>query len=381
MPRNASPCGTTIDRDSTQLMYMAERFFPALKSEPPIVEALLVPFHVERQPIGTIWVVAHDEHRKFDREDERIVKSLAQFASAGWQSWKARTTAEAAAAVARQQSEGLAATNETLKTQVNQSERAKENLQHLSRELERNVYNQTRELDVAEQQLQEAHVQAALGTAAAKIVHDLANPINSIFSSLQLQEIYLTERPERLHDLITETTRDLKHETARVIDLIGELREFSRPMRFNFEPANLGKLVAQVIRHTHSIANHPGRIEVEQQIPEDLPLAMVDSEKFTRVLLNLFNNALDAMPDGGRLALRCYRNEKHVCLEIEDSGSGIRQDMNVFEPFVSSKPDGWGLGLAVVQQIVSAHNGTIAYSSEPGKGTIFTICLPVASRP
>jgi hypothetical protein len=78
MPRNASPCGTTIDRDATQLMYLAERVFPALKSDPPVVEALLIPFHVENRPIGTIWVVAHDERRKFDQEDERIIKNLAQ---------------------------------------------------------------------------------------------------------------------------------------------------------------------------------------------------------------------------------------------------------------------------------------------------------------
>src|SRR5687768_7012494 len=102
MPRNASPCGTTIDRDTTQLMYMAERLFPALQAEPPIVEALLIPFHVEHKPIGTIWVVAHDERRKFDREDERIVRALAEFASAAWQLWNARTSAEAGARSERQ---------------------------------------------------------------------------------------------------------------------------------------------------------------------------------------------------------------------------------------------------------------------------------------
>jgi hypothetical protein len=68
MPRDASPCGTTIDRNATQLMYMAERVFPALISDPPVVEALLIPFHVGDKPIGTVWVVAHDEWRKFDRK-------------------------------------------------------------------------------------------------------------------------------------------------------------------------------------------------------------------------------------------------------------------------------------------------------------------------
>ena len=77
-------------------MYMAERVFPALKADPPVVEALLLPFSLNGKTIGTIWVVAHDERRKFDAEDERIVTTLAKFASAAWQLWTARTAAEAA---------------------------------------------------------------------------------------------------------------------------------------------------------------------------------------------------------------------------------------------------------------------------------------------
>ena len=96
MPRNASPCGTTVDRNTSQLMYMAERIFPALKADPPVVEALLLPFSLNGKTIGTIWVVAHDERRKFDAEDERIVTTLAKFACAAWQLWTARTASEAA---------------------------------------------------------------------------------------------------------------------------------------------------------------------------------------------------------------------------------------------------------------------------------------------
>jgi len=84
MPRDQSPCGACIDRDAIQLMHLADRRFPALLSEPRFVEALLIPFHVNGNPIGTVWVVSHTEDRKFDKEDERIVRELAQFASAGW---------------------------------------------------------------------------------------------------------------------------------------------------------------------------------------------------------------------------------------------------------------------------------------------------------
>jgi len=94
MPRETSPCGTTIDQNATQLMYMAERVFPALRADPPVVEALHIPFHVDNHPIGTVWAATHDESRKFDGEDERIMQTMAQFASVAWQLWKGRTTAE-----------------------------------------------------------------------------------------------------------------------------------------------------------------------------------------------------------------------------------------------------------------------------------------------
>ena len=89
MPRRESPCGVCIDRDATQLMHFADRCFPALLAEPRFVEALLIPFHHRGTPIGTVWVVSHSVDRKFDKEDERVVRVLSRFASAGWKLWKA----------------------------------------------------------------------------------------------------------------------------------------------------------------------------------------------------------------------------------------------------------------------------------------------------
>jgi signal transduction histidine kinase len=105
---------------------------------------------------------------------------------------------------------------------------------------------------------------------------------------------------------------------------------------------------------------------------------MADKEKLSRVLMNLCKNAIEAMPKGGKLGLRCYMREKNMVLEVEDTGCGIPNDVNIFEPFVTSKPRGWGLGLSIVRQIVSAHNGEIEYKSEDGRGTIFKIYLPGA---
>lgn len=111
MRRDASPCGITIDRNCSQLMSLPVRLFPDLKSYPFICEALLIPFYLDKNPVGTIWIVSHDLSRKFDREDERIVKVLANFASAGWQLWKARANAE-------KLSEELMVANESLQSQA-----------------------------------------------------------------------------------------------------------------------------------------------------------------------------------------------------------------------------------------------------------------------
>jgi two-component system, NtrC family, sensor histidine kinase HydH len=91
--------------------------------------------------------------------------------------------------------------------------------------------------------------------------------------------------------------------------------------------------------------------------------------------LNLCNNALDAMPEGGDLNIRCYSLGATVILEIADTGTGIQQGLDPFALFKTTKADGTGLGLPIVEQIVLAHNGTIEYTSEPGRGTTFKIIL------
>lgn len=329
MPRQASPCGTTIDYDTALLMYMPERAYPAVKAEPPIVEALLIPFHVENTPVGTIWILAHNEERKFDQEDERIVGHLAQFASVGWQLWKAHQVA-------------------------------------------------LKQRNLAEHQLREARVTAALGTATAKIVHDLADPVNTLLRSLELQDSLLKQHAPQLGDELAETTDFLKQAAQRVSALIAELREFSRPLRLDSKPVDLAALVDRVMSEVGHLARSQG-IEVVRELDARLPPAMLDAEKFTRAVWNLCRNAVEAMPDGGKLQVRCYAAGKTICVEVQDAGCGIPDGIKVFEPFVSSKPAGWGLGLAIVQQIITLHQGTIDYASLPGKGTTFRICLPVAA--
>jgi hypothetical protein len=143
----ASPCGAAIDRDATQLMYLPERFFSNLRLDPPILEALIIPFRVQTRPAGTVWLVAHDDACKFDREDERIGRTLASFAAAGWHLRRGRRNVEPA--IEHPQSgkvhESGAVAEETIEPR-----HMREELQQLSQTLEARASEKTAELIAGE---------------------------------------------------------------------------------------------------------------------------------------------------------------------------------------------------------------------------------------
>lgn len=121
----------------------------------------------------------------------------------------------------------------------------------------------------------------------------------------------------------------------------------------------------------------PGKICVTEEFDADLSPVIADGEKLKQVLLNLFKNALEAMPDGGVLKARAVNHRSHVMLEISDTGIGIPEDIDIFQLFTTTKPSGTGLGLSIVRQIVEAHGGSIT-CRQPAKGTTFRLTLPLA---
>ena len=106
---------------------------------------------------------------------------------------------------------------------------------------------------------------------------------------------------------------------------------------------------------------------------------MIDSGKFTQALVNLCKNAVEAMPRGGTLTVKGSNSGGQVTLEVSDTGVGIPEGVDIFEPFITTKPEGTGLGLPIARQIIAGHGGTLNYVSELEKGTTFIISLPVKS--
>ena len=229
----------------------------------------------------------------------------------------------------------------------------------------------------AETKLRENERLSALGTTTAAIIHEIANPLQIISGLTHMLQRELNRENERKEAV--ELATDLNSEIGRLTSLLDELRFASSSglTTLNLEPTNLPLFAVECLMKHKLPSEYPG-IRLEHDLPPDLPLVMIDRNKMKQVLLNLYKNAAEAMPDGGTLSLRGFRSGDRLCLDVADTGTGIPKDVNVFEPAVTTKPHGMGLGLMVVQQIISAHQGSITYTSKPGQGTVFRISLPLA---
>jgi signal transduction histidine kinase len=127
-------------------------------------------------------------------------------------------------------------------------------------------------------------------------------------------------------------------------------------------------------------AAEKARVSIVADLPTRDVEIVADGAKLEQVLLNLLNNAIEAIVNGGRVVLRVRRQPRTVLLEVEDDGAGLPSvDAPVFDPFYSTKPEGTGLGLAIAHRIVADHNGTIGFESRPGR-TVFRISLPIGAE-
>jgi signal transduction histidine kinase len=167
----------------------------------------------------------------------------------------------------------------------------------------------------------------------------------------------------------------------REIDGLGSLlHAYCSPthsQNLNFEITDLAKVVEEVMA-LQNLACQAAGIVVRFERENTLPRVSLDAPKMKQVILNLCKNASEAMPRGGHLTVKVYRSGRLVILEVSDSGVGVPDGVNVFELFKTTKPGGRGLGLPLAQQIVSAHHGAIAYTSERGHGVTFKVSLPMS---
>ena len=218
---------------------------------------------------------------------------------------------------------------------------------------------------------------AAMGMTAAALAHEIANPLQWIFTTVQLMQHEL-EQDKEIDRSWSMQLQDIYHELARLSSLLHEFRSLARPMQLNIAAVNFLDLIADVEKLAGPELESRA-IRIAHHVPPALPTLELDGEKIKQVFLNLYKNAIEAMAAGGQITISARLEAEHAVIEFSDTGPGIPEDFDIFEPFSTTKDKGTGLGLMVVRQILAAHDGTVSYSSKSGEGTTFRIVLPISA--
>jgi signal transduction histidine kinase len=248
-------------------------------------------------------------------------------------------------------------------------------LKAFSLQMEEKIQKTTADLRKTEAQLIRSDKLAALGQLAAGIAHEIRNPLTSINILIHsLTENYLAGDSHR------EDLKVIEEEINRINEIVDQFLRFAKPAPPLFAKAEVLPIFEETLQLLRpQIEKH--RIHVQKEF-QPLPPILMDREQMKQAILNLLLNAVQAMPTGGQLALKGHAPEgnRWVQLSIRDSGVGIpAEDINkLFDPFFSTKEGGVGLGLSITHRIIDQHDGKIEVESAPGKGTLFTIWLPVS---
>ena len=262
MPRDQSPCGVCIDRNATQLMHLADRCFPALLATPRFVEALLIPFHVNGKPVGTVWIVSHSEDRKFDQEDERVVRELSSFASAGWQ--------------LLQTSEALADRN-----------RHKDDF-------------------------------------IATLGHELRNPLGAIVAATSVlqQRPSPDQSAQRALDIIV---RQSQHMARLADDLLDIARIENGQLQIERRTVDMRTIFAETLEARRTqIESRRHALNVE--IGADPILVDGDPLRIAQVVSNLLDNAAKYTPEQGTITVALSSEDEEAVVAVRDTGVGIPRD-------------------------------------------------------
>jgi signal transduction histidine kinase len=165
------------------------------------------------------------------------------------------------------------------------------------------------------------------------------------------------------------------------VDIANDFLRFARIQDLNKKPTGLAKIIEDMIDFFSPTARS-ANIEIKSFVSGDLPNVLLDGDLFKQALLNLMLNAEQAMPEGGQITVQAHEEPGAICLSLIDTGKGIPQEVlgKIFQPFFSTRTGGHGLGLPTTRKIVEAHGGAIEVQSEIGRGTKFTIRLPISEH-
>jgi PAS domain S-box-containing protein len=231
-----------------------------------------------------------------------------------------------------------------------------------------------RVVDERNKALKEAERLAAIGQTAGMVGHDIRNPLQSIISSLYLAKLEIEDVSEESKQGIAEQLELIQEQVLYINKIVTDLQDYAKRLTPFLEETQLEPLLQNVLSHVEV----PKEIAIIYSIQKTLPPVTTDKTFVSRIITNLVTNAVQAMPNGGKLAVNTsYRDDK-IVLTVEDTGEGISDQIKsrIFEPLFTTKSKGQGFGLAAVKRLVEALHGTIGFESEVGTGTKFIVQLP-----
>ena len=231
-------------------------------------------------------------------------------------------------------------------------------------------------VEESQQALIQAEKMAAAGRLTASIAHEINNPLQAVRNCL-----HLVDRDDLSPEERQEYFGLAKTELERLMTTVQRMLDFYRPGAVAAEPVDLGELLQHVLDLMSQELSGRG-IRVVVEFPEKLPAVMAVSSQIQQVFINLVLNAFDAMPDGGVLRVSARHVNKGVEIFFHDSGPGVSPEhrSNIFEPFVSTKEGGTGLGLTVSYNIIAAHGGGLDLLPDRKPGACFRVVLPVGGK-
>ncbi len=226
-------------------------------------------------------------------------------------------------------------------------------------------------------QLSNAERLAAIGQTAGMVGHDIRNPLQAIAGEVFLAREELAALPaedaaRNIQDNLTSIEQNLFY----IDKIVADLQDYTKPLNPNKEKVNIEKVIEEALL----IVAIPSSLTVSIPV-EECPHLTADLSMLKRVLINLIQNAVQAMPDGGTLAIQARCENGEAYLTVSDTGEGIPPEVQkrLFTPLFTTKSKGQGFGLAVVKRLIEAQGGNISFESQPGKGTTFTVQLPLSS--
>jgi PAS domain S-box-containing protein len=222
---------------------------------------------------------------------------------------------------------------------------------------------------------------SAITLLSAGVAHEIGNPLNSLNIHLQLMERELKKLPAAQGDRLREDLRVARDEIARLDQIINQFLHAIRPTRPELQPTNVNDIVTETLALMQREIGYRD-ILVEQELADRLPRILLDRAQLKQAFYNIIKNALEAMRSGGILHLRTEADDAYVTISFIDSGQGIGPEEigQLFKPYFTTKQDGTGLGLMIVQRIVREHGGTIEVESNKDRGTTFRVKLPIHEK-